>query len=65
MRIDDLALLSDCRTAALEDRDGTILWYSPGRFDGASVFGRVLDDEAGHWTIRPRAEAAAERRYLR
>jgi len=64
MRIDDLALLSDCRTAALEDRDGTILWYSPGRFDGASVFGRVLDDEAGHWTIRPRAEAAAERRYL-
>nr|MDQ3346311.1 glycoside hydrolase family 15 protein [Chloroflexota bacterium] len=64
MRIDDLALLSDCRTAALEDRDGTIRWYSPGRFDGASVFGRVLDDDAGHWTIRPRAEAAAERRYL-
>lgn len=64
MRIDDLALLSDCRTAALTDRNGTICWYSPGRFDGASVFGSLLDPEAGRWSIRPPTDAATERRYL-
>ncbi|MGI8999701.1 MAG: trehalase-like domain-containing protein, partial [Candidatus Limnocylindria bacterium] len=64
MRIDDLALLSDCRTAALSDRDGTIRWFSPGRFDRASVFGSLLDPDAGHWTIRPRTDAATERAYL-
>ena len=64
MRIDDFALLSDCRTAALVDREGTISWFSPGRFDAPSVFGRLLDADAGHWTIRPRSGAASERRYL-
>jgi len=64
MRIDDLALLSDCRTAALSDRDGTIRWFSPGRFDRASVFGSLLDPDAGYWTIRPRPDSTAERTYL-
>jgi len=64
MRIDDLALLSDCRTAALSDRNGTICWYSPGRFDRASVFGSLLDPEAGHWSIHPRSGASTSRRYL-
>jgi len=64
MRIDDHALLSDCRTAALVDREGTIRWFSPGRFDAPSVFGRLLDADAGHWMIRPRTDAASERRYL-
>ena len=64
MRIDDLALLSDCRTAALTDRDGTIRWYSPGRFDRASVFGSLLDPEAGEWSVQPTTDAATDRRYL-
>ena len=64
MRIDDLALLSDCRTAALVDRQGTICWYSPQRFDRASVFGALLDDAAGHWSIHPGTDAATQRRYL-
>ena len=64
MRIDDLGLLSDCRTAALTDRDGTIRWYSPGRFDRPSVFGSLLDPEAGQWSIQPTTGAATDRRYL-
>jgi len=64
MRIDDLALLSDCRTAALSDRRGTICWFSPGRFDRPSIFGALLDDEAGHWTIGPRGATAVQRRYV-
>jgi GH15 family glucan-1,4-alpha-glucosidase len=63
VRIDELALLSDCRTAALTDRSGTILWFSPERFDRPTVFGALLDANAGHWSIRPRATARAERRY--
>ena len=63
MRIDDLALLSDCRTAALADREGSIVWFSPGRFDAASIFGRLLDPSAGHWTIRPRGGADVSRTY--
>jgi GH15 family glucan-1,4-alpha-glucosidase len=64
MRIPDLALLSDCRTAALADREGTIAWFSPGRFDAASIFGRLLDPGAGHWTIRPRGDAEPSRTYV-
>ncbi|MEO6578908.1 MAG: glycoside hydrolase family 15 protein, partial [Candidatus Limnocylindria bacterium] len=64
MRIDDLALLSDRRTAALADRNGSILWFSPERFDRPSVFGRLLDADAGHWTIRPTAHATTDREYL-
>ncbi len=64
MRIDDLALLSDCRTAALADRNGTICWFSPGRFDAPSVFGRLLDPDAGHWTVRPRGDFQTERTYV-
>lgn len=31
--IGDFALLSDCQSAALVGRDGSVDWYSPPRFD--------------------------------
>src|SRR5947209_7578245 len=64
--IGDHALLSDCRSAALVTSDGSIDWLCFPRFDSPSVFARLLDDEAGHWSIRPVAGARAEtsRRYL-
>jgi len=63
--IEDYALLSDCHTSALVSRDGSVDWLCFPRFDAPSVFGRILDDEAGHWQIRPGgAYRVTGRRYL-
>jgi GH15 family glucan-1,4-alpha-glucosidase len=62
--IADHALLSDCHSAALVDRDGSVEWLCFPRFDGPSVFARLLDERAGHWSIRPTGAYEATRRYL-
>jgi GH15 family glucan-1,4-alpha-glucosidase len=62
--IADYALLSDCHTAALVSRAGSVDWLCAHRFDGPSIFARLLDERAGHWSIRPVADADVSRRYL-
>ena len=63
--IADLALLSDCHSAALVNRDGCVEWLCFPRFDSPAVFARLLDDDAGHWTVRPTgADHEVSRRYL-
>jgi GH15 family glucan-1,4-alpha-glucosidase len=63
--VGDLALLSDCQTAALVTRDGSVDWWPGPRFDGPSVFARLLDPDAGHFSVRPaQAVAAPQRSYL-
>jgi GH15 family glucan-1,4-alpha-glucosidase len=62
--IGDYALLSDCHSAALVSREGSVDWLCFPRFDRPSVFARLLDEEAGHWSIAPPAMAEVTRRYL-
>jgi alpha,alpha-trehalase len=57
-------LLADCNSAALVDRDGSIDWLCLPRYDSDAVFARILDRDAGHWSIRPRGSYTSERRYL-
>lgn len=62
--IEDYALLSDCRTAAMVSREGSVDWFCPPRFDSPSVFGALLGDEThGRWSLRPSAPDATARRY--
>ena len=62
--IADYALLSDRHSAALVSRDGSIDWMCFPRFDSPSIFGRLLGDEAGHWSIRATGGTQVMRRYL-
>jgi GH15 family glucan-1,4-alpha-glucosidase len=50
--IAEYALLSDCHFAALVHRSGSVDWLCFPRFDAPSVVGCLLDDRAGHWSIR-------------
>jgi alpha,alpha-trehalase len=58
------ALLADCNSAALVDDCGSIDWLCLPRYDSPAVFARLLDPDAGHWSIRPAGEFRSERRYL-
>ncbi|MGW0516861.1 glycoside hydrolase family 15 protein [Crossiella sp. NPDC003009] len=52
--IEDYALLSDLRTAALVSKTGSVDWLCLPRFDSPSCFARLLGDEqSGHWQISP------------
>ena len=61
--IADYGLLSDCNTSALVSRDGAIDWLCMPRFDSPALFARILDPEAGHWTIAPDERTIVDRHY--
>lgn len=61
--IGDYGFLSDCHSAALVDRRGSIDWWCVPRFDSPSVLGRLLDPGAGHWQLCPVAGVLPRRAH--
>jgi alpha,alpha-trehalase len=63
--IADYGFLSDCETCALVAPNGAVEWLCLPRFDSPSVFGAILDRDAGMFRLSPDGvNVPAARRYL-
>ena len=51
--IESFGFLSNCHTAALVAPDGAIAWLCVPSFDSPSVFGTILDRQAGYFRVGP------------
>jgi GH15 family glucan-1,4-alpha-glucosidase len=51
--IADYAFLSDCHTGALIAPDGSVDWLCVPSFDSPSIFGSIVDREAGNFRFGP------------
>lgn len=65
LKIQDYALIGDCRSAALIGRNGSLDWLCWPRFDSPAIFTCLLDRErGGHWSISPVTPHRTTRRYI-
>src|SRR5215472_6534525 len=63
-RIEDYAMIGDCRTAAIVGRDGSIDWCCMPRFDSGACFAAMLGtNDNGRWLIAPKDKARITRCY--
>ena len=63
--IRDYAFLSDCETTALVAPNGNVEWMCLPRMDSPSVFGAILDRDAGGFRVSPAdVTVPAGRRYV-
>jgi hypothetical protein len=63
-RIEDDGFVSDCHAPALISKAGSVDWWCPPRADGPPVLGRLLDPDAGHWSLELLDATDIVRRYV-
>ena len=62
--LEDYGLIGDLRSSALIGVDGSVSWLCLPSLDSPSVFGALLDEQAGFWRIAPVDQAApGQQRY--
>ncbi len=65
-RIEDYAIVADCRSVALVAKDGSLDWLCLPRFDSDACFAALLGTrDNGCWKIAPEGEVRAVRRKYR
>jgi len=64
LKIQDYAVIGDCRAAALIGHNGSLDWLCWPRFDSPSIFAAILDSErGGRWQIAPVGTYSSSRQY--
>lgn len=56
-KIQDYAILGNCRSAALVSKGGSIDWLCWPRFDSEPICSRLLDPSKAHWSIFPASQS--------
>lgn len=66
LRIEDYAIIGDCKSIALVGKNGSIDWLCMPDFNSAACFAALLGSaENGHWRIAPAQNVNAVRRRYR
>ncbi len=58
-----LGLIGNCQASALVDQSGAISWLCLPRPDSPPVFGKILDDKGGHFSISPAGFFRSQQKY--
>lgn len=62
--IESYGLIGNMRTAALVGKnDGSVDWFCYPHFNSPSIFARILDPNAGHFSIHPKAQSYQTRQH--
>lgn len=64
MRLEDLGLIGNCQLSALVERTGSVVWCCLPRFDSEPVFGKLLDEAGGEFSIAPAAGGMGRQHYV-
>lgn len=63
--LEDYALISDCHSAALVSKSGSIDWLCLPRFDSPACFASLIGtSENGYWKISPKGRFDSTRKYV-
>jgi len=64
MRLEDLGLIGNCQCSALVERSGSVVWCCLPRFDSEPVFGKLLDEHGGEFSIAPAGGEPGRQHYI-